>query len=278
MQIEFYSPTPEQAITPVSWNYEEVKTWLVQSLGRYRGIVYTPEMITDAKKDRAALNKLASAIDEARKAKKAQYLKPYEEFEGQAKELTKLIKDSAAEIDAQVKAFEEEKKQKKMDEIISMYALMIGNLLELVPYEKLHDPKWLNASVNMKTVEKELGEKIISISEGFEIIARLNLDEVILAQARSAYMRNFNIGEALEAADRAKAQRESLERYEKTLETPLREPQRAATADEVCREGKYTPEEESLVTVDFRVTTTREQLNKLKAFLNENGIKYGKVQ
>lgn len=67
MQIEIYNPEDGQALPPVKWNYDELKQQLTEGLAAYKGRVYTDDTITQAKKDRAALNKLATAIDDKRK-------------------------------------------------------------------------------------------------------------------------------------------------------------------------------------------------------------------
>ena len=111
MEIQIYNPTQGQPLPPVKWNYDEVRQWIKDGLARYEGLVYDESRMADAKKDRATLNKLAQAIDAKRREMKQLYLEPYEEFEAQAKELTVMVKDQAAQIDAQVKAYETQKKE-----------------------------------------------------------------------------------------------------------------------------------------------------------------------
>ena len=117
MQIEIYNPAQGEPLPPVRWNYEELKGQLVAALENYKGRIYTEETISEAKKGRAGRDKLAAAIDTRRKEMKARYLAPYEEFEAQAVELTGLVKQQAAEIDAQVKAFDEARKAEKLEHI-----------------------------------------------------------------------------------------------------------------------------------------------------------------
>ena len=107
MQIEIYNPTQGQPLPTIQWNYPELKQWVEDGLQAYKGVVYTEDMITQAKKDRATLNKLVTAIDTKRKEMKALYLQPYESFEKEAKGLISMIKEVSGEIDAQVKGYEE---------------------------------------------------------------------------------------------------------------------------------------------------------------------------
>ena len=110
MQMQIYTPEQGQPLPPIQWNYVELRKEICAGLEKYKGRVYTPETIGSAKADRATLNKLADAIDGKRKEMKKLYLAPYEEFEGQAKELVALIKEQSDAIDAQVKAYEEARK------------------------------------------------------------------------------------------------------------------------------------------------------------------------
>lgn len=274
MQIEFYAPTPDQAIQPVKWNYDELKAWITESLAKYKGLVYTDDNIAQAKKDRALLNKLVDAIDTARKEKKAQYLAPYEEFERQAKELAALVKEQSNEIDKQAKAYEEKQKAKKLDAIRAIYAEKIGNLAALVPYERLHDAKWLNVSVSMPSIETALTEKIDGITAALASIDALGLEKELAITIKTEYLASFNLPAALAMKDRIIAQREQLAKVEAA------QAQSTVTQSEAkpAESDNNTPEVQNASYVDFRVFYTHpEQLQKLKAFLNENGIRYGRV-
>ena len=100
---------------------------------------------------------------------KALYLRPYESFEAQAKELVGMVKAAVKEIDDQVKDYEATRKEEKRQSILEQYRAMIGDLAELVPYER-HNPKWLNVSVGMGAICQELGNKIDRITAGLAAI------------------------------------------------------------------------------------------------------------
>lgn len=280
MQIEIYSPANNQPLPPVEWNYTAVKQWVEDGLEAYKGRVYTEETIAMAKKDRANLNKLADAIDGKRKEMKAMYLRPYEEFEAQAKELTAMVKAQSAQIDAQVKAYDESRKQEKLERIkAELYTPMIDNLAGLVPYDRLHDPKWLNVTVSMATVSTELSGKIERIVSGLASIDTLNLAPDIAEQVKGVFLKHFDLAAALEERKRIEKQREELARYEA-----------AKTAPAV--EEKYTPIEpaeptatrfsdnntaEPIHTVVFRIRVTPTKLKLLGDFMKANGIRPERV-
>ena len=283
MQIVIYNPVHGEALPPVQWNYDEVKKWIEDGLANYKGVVYTPDTITQAKKDRASLNKLVDAIDAKRKEMKAHYLQPYEAFEAQAKELVAMVKTVSAEIDAQVKAFEAFKKEEKLNEIKALYQTMIGNLAGLVPYEKLHNTKWLNVTCSMSAVTEELGSKIDRISAGLASIDTLGLDDDLADRVKSRFLQDYDLAAALAEKDRIIREREELER--------IKAAQIAAQAEKPS-EQEYTPTnqevptpvksvcdgtEEKVHTITFRIHVTDSQLKLLGDFMWANGIRPERV-
>lgn len=292
MQIEIYNPAQGEPLPPVKWNYEELKAELIKALENYKGLVYTEATVTQAKKDRASLNKLAEAIDARRKEMKARYLAPYKEFEAQAKELTALVKKQASEIDAQIKTFDEARKAEKLEHIKSRYAEIMDNLVELVPYDKIHNPKWLNVAYSMGTIDMEIAERAEKVRSALVSIDALGLSPDMTEQIKRVYLDRLDLAAALAEKDRIERERQALADYEaakkaaeaskRILDTSDPEAFAKAKPGDVVRFGgpgcvSADPQNEAprLHVVDFRVWATAEQLGSLKAFLYDNGIKYG---
>ena len=103
----------EQKLGLLNWNFEELNQQLDSQLEKYRGMTFTDDQMPEAKKTRAALNKVAKEINDRKLAVKREFCAPYEQFEDQAKILIGKIKQVSGEIDQQVKDYEESKKQKK---------------------------------------------------------------------------------------------------------------------------------------------------------------------
>lgn len=278
MQIEIYNPAQGEPLPPVKWNYEELKGQLVAALESYKGRIYTEETISEAKKDRASLNKLAAAIDTRRKEMKARYLAPYEEFETQAVELTGLVKQQAAEIDAQVKAFDEARKAEKLEHCKALYAELLGDLADLVPYERLHNPKWLNVTTSMNAIEAEIIEKAENIRAAMVSIDALGLADDMAAQVKHVYLERLDLAAALAEKDRIERERQALATYETAKKAEPEKPAEQQTEAQPPEPAeKSTTAVPAMYTVDFRVWATAEQLAALKIFLIDNGVKYGKV-
>lgn len=281
MEIEIYNPSKGELLPPVRWNYEELKKSLTEALENYKGLIYTEDTINQAKKDRAGLNKLADAIDARRKEMKARYLSPYEEFEAQAKELTALVKRQASEIDAQVKAFEDAKKAEKLEHIKAKYTEIMADLVALVPYEKIHNKKWLNVTVKMSSIEAEIVEKAESIRAALASIDALGLPEDMAGRVKSVYLASLDLAAALAEKERIEREQQALADYEaakmQAAAKSIMHGVSAAAQIPMEALGYAADEAPDLMTVDFRIYATREQLAALKSFLIDNGIKYGRV-
>ena len=122
--MELTLKTDVRASVPeiIEFNYEELQAYLGERLEKYRTLVVAEDGIKAAKSDRAALNKLRSALEDSRKGVKADCLRPYESFEVKIKALTGMIEGAIQNIDTQVKGFEEAKKQEKRAKIEAFFA------------------------------------------------------------------------------------------------------------------------------------------------------------
>lgn len=292
MEIQISSPTPQSPLTPVVWNYPEIKKWLEDGLARYQGVVYTEDLISEAKADRAKLNKIADAIDTKRKEMKRFYLTPYEDFEKEAKDLVGMIKAVTDAIGIQIKACDERRKAEKLETIKVTYVHMICNLAQLVPYERLHDPKWLNASVPMSKVSQELGQKIDRITAGLTAIDNLGMEPDIDTTVRDVFLRTFDLATAMAERERILRQREEMTRYQATRAAQAAEVQTNVRANAHPVTPEQTPPNapdatpakvggndsyEQIITVAFRIRVTKAQLDALGAFMRANNIRPERV-
>ena len=287
MEIQILTPTKSQPLPPIQWNYQEVKAWILDGLARYKGVVYTEAQIAEAKKDRAQLNKLVQALETKRREMKQTYLRPYQNFEAEANELVGLVKEQSTEIDAQIKAYDERRKQEKLEKIIlELYTPMIDGLAALVPYEKLHDPRWLNVTCSVNTIGTEMAQKIERIVSGLDAIDKMNLDDALAEQTKGLFLKNFDLAAAIKETERILEQRAALERLRADAEA-----KRSAVPDNPPA-PKYTQPEpaepartrysndntaEPLHTVVFRIRVTAAQLNGLGAYMKANNIRPERV-
>ena len=158
---------------------------------------------------------------------------------------------------------------------------MIGDLAEAIPYEKLHDPKWLNVTVNMTAISEALAEKIERIRSGFAALNKLDVPPDVLHQIHAEFAKNFDLAEAIAAKDRIMDERETMMLYARHLEaqnaTKTTQVNGSMDSEKSAEAWETAHNDEPVMQLDFRAWVTRSQMLALREFLNTNNIKYGKV-
>jgi hypothetical protein len=160
----------------------------------------------EAKKDRAALNHAEKNVADQYAALKKAYEKPLVGIETNIKQIRDAIKTASGNVDKAVKVYESLQKTKKKTEIDDYFA---SKKFELVPLEKLFDPKWLNKTKEMYEVRQELDAKITSIYRDIELLEKIPEHGVA---AKAFYLEKLDIAEALRQVEALKANAEKLAR------------------------------------------------------------------
>lgn len=155
-------------------NFDELKSALQEQLAVYKTIVYTPETIKAAKKDKAALNKLKKAIEDRRKEIKKIYMEPYTVVEAQAKELVALIDEPLRLIGNFIAQEEEQEKAARRADIEAFYrraAAPLGDLAETVFHSPaFYEKSWENKSTAVKVWQDAITEKVSAASRDISTI------------------------------------------------------------------------------------------------------------
>lgn len=195
MEFRLINPTEDGFLRRIQWNKEELEAAVRAKIAGYENVVYTEENIKAAKNDRAELNKLIKAIEERRKQVKNIINEPYAVFEAELNEITALINEPVALIDQQVKAFEEKQKEEKKEAIKATYDENIGDLAEVLPFEKIFDSRYLNQTYKLVTAQKEIVDKIDTVKTDLETID--SLDSKYKLNAKDVYIKTLDLGKAL---------------------------------------------------------------------------------
>lgn len=191
--MEFVVTGLEQLPQQIDGNFEELKKSLEDDLQKYNSIVVTPDSITAAKKTRADLNKLKTAIDNRRKEIKSEWCRPLTEFESKVKELLSLVDKPIAVIDNQIKVFDNLRIEEKRVALMGCYSSNIGELE--IPFEKLVDPKWKNVTADIDKLRSDLKEKISRCKSDIKIIEKTC--GAYVAACQQKYLDTLNISDAL---------------------------------------------------------------------------------
>lgn len=284
---------PYQKIDSIEFNYLQLKTELADKLVKYKGTTYDDSAISLAKKDKANLNKLKTAIEDKRKEIKKELLEPYEIFQVQIKDIISMIDKPILEIDTQIKACDEKVKADKQAEIQFYFNEVIGDLANILKLDRIFNDRWLNVTYNMKNIKEEIDEAIKRTNDDLEVIKGLNsefntelMSEYLSTLDLSSVLRRKTLLEerkkALERLERKKQEQELLKNestVNKCTQEQTKDSQSTIYSNEQQADVKndLNAPTENLIKLDFRVWGTQEQINSLKEYLKEKNIKYGRV-
>lgn len=274
----------------ISFNYEELKAELTEKVAFYETLVYTDDQVKDAKADRATLNKLKKTLNDERIRREKEYMQPFNEFKAQVNEIIGIIDKPIAVIDKQVKEFEDQKKANKQNAIEELFATI--GFQNFVTLEKIWDPKWLNASVSMKSIEEQMRSRMYQI--GDDVLTLHNLPEFGF-EATEVYKQTLDINKAIkeaqrmaeitkakaEAAAKKKAAEEARKAEEERKAQEIKEEQRVIVPPEPHEQAVTPPEpvqsadstQERMV-VRFEVLLTTEDAYALKEFFKSRSIEF----
>ncbi len=272
----------------IDFNYEELKAELTSKVSFYETLVYTDDQIKDAKADKANLNKLKRALNDERIRREKEYMQPFNVFKAQVNEIIGIIDKPIAVIDEQVKAFDEKRKAEKQKAIEELFATI--GFQNFVTLEKIQDPKWLNASVSMKSIEEQMRSKMYEIGNGVLTLSQL---PEFGFEATEVFKETLDINKAISEAKRmseiakAKAEAEARRKAEEERKTQEKaaEEQRAVMAQAMTppENVQPAPVEESQpepqkMVVKFEVELTTDDAAALREFFQSRNITFRAIK
>ncbi len=264
-------------------NAAEVRRQLSDALDKYRNLVVTEDTVDDAKSTLANLRKQMELIDSQRKDVKKNWDKPLKAFEVDVKKLVEEFTAVIEPIAAQVKSFEETEKRNKENSLRLVYETEIGEEhLSYRPWESVFDPKWTNRTAKRDKIVDELKKIADRVKDEVRAIRMLGSEfEVSLLDY---YAKCHDLTAAISYNERLKIQKQvnEAQRQSQALQEKPKSETRADMTPEPQKPVETilepsTDEDEETVSIAFRVECTKSQLQKLKEFLVENKIKYGKA-
>lgn len=266
---------PEQ----ITWNYDEIKTELAEKIQKYETLVYDEDQIQEAKKDRAALKKLQTALNDERLRREREYMKPFQVFKDQVNEIREIIDKPIKIIDEQLDGYEEDRKRKKREEIGAYWA-QENKHPDWITLPLIFQDKWLNASYSMTQIKKDIDSKVGQINydmETLEMLPEYSFEAVEIY--KTTLDMNKAIAEGQRLADIQK-RKEEAEKAEKELMAKVEEEEAEAIMADMEAEASPAPEqkEEKKMMVRFEVELTVDQAKELRAFFQERGIRFWAMQ
>lgn len=288
----------EKTLGSLTTNAIQIRDMVKAALPMYDIYNYNDENIDQAKKDKAALNKAAKALNAKRLEIEKEFMKPFGEFKEIVNETVRLIGECSAKIDMVVKQNEQQYKDKKLTDIRTYFDGMNANLVD---FKKVFKEAWLNKTVSMKAVCTDIDLILKRIDQDVETLRTFGVDFDVL---RTYYMDTLNIASTIQYANRLKEQRERAKAAEEARIKAEQEKKAAEEAQmkeeaERAKQNSVNPFararqhvtnespafveqakalEPELLTRTFTVTTTRENIIALGDFMNDNNIDFDKIE
>lgn len=291
-EIKIIIENPEQGIS----NYEPIKAHAQELAAVYGGLIVDQDAIKDAEKDRAMLRKMAKQASDLRIKIQREHAAKIAKVVDQLSEVSGIFTDAAAKIDGQVKAYDEQRKAARREEIKAIYADEIGEFAEMMPLASLARPQWENKSTTDKAIRDDINAAVINARQAVETIRGFGSKHE--AAILSAYFENRNMMDALAAKKRleemdAAMERRAAEEAERKAAAEDEEKAKAEawkknapvfvgpSAEPITGEvepiaPEITPEETGEV-FDFRFAVrnvTQTQIGALVEFLENGGFDY----
>lgn len=184
-------------------NFDALEAHVRKTVEAYDGATYDltkKENIAEAKHDRSYLNGIKKEIEERRKAVKREYSKPLEAFERRCKQITAIIDESTDAIKAQLDEAEQARKDALYSRLQQHYEEFAGLLAPVVPYERLHEPQWLNKTFGEIKAQQALEAKVSDVARDWETLKAQQEAMPHYADAEREFFRTLDLGAALNAA------------------------------------------------------------------------------
>ena len=179
----------EKTLGSLTTNARQIRDIVMANLPKYDISNYNDDNIDQAKKDKAALNKAAKALNAKRLEIEKEFMKPFGEFKEVVNETVKLIGDCSAKIDVVVKQNEQQYKDKKKATIKNYFDGMNTNLVD---FNKVFRPEWLNKSVSLRAVCSDIDSIFAKVENELSTLQDFGEDFDVL---RTYYMDTLNTEE-----------------------------------------------------------------------------------
>lgn len=191
-----------------------------------------------AKKYRAAVNAVKEPIEEQRKAAKKKYKDLLKTFDKTIGEITAPIDKLSDEYKAEIDRYDGECRKRRLTALKGHYYDLAGEMGPLVPYERIADDKWLNASFGEVKAKNIIERRVGELLHQFKFVNGLDYaDESEKAWAVAWWTRTLPMDSG-EVAAAVAAHREEVAKaaalvstYEQAME-PAPEPEPEPLPDE----------------------------------------------
>lgn len=253
----------------VFYQLETIGNFIREQLKDIDNLECTEENKKEVRKRKQEITATKNLLEDKRKEIKNKILEPYNIFNKKYEEEVKgQLEDAEKKLDNKVKSIENEQKEEKINRLKTFFKNYQQDL-HIESYSNFDDIGLnVTLSASDKSLEKQILDYCNKVEQDLKLIELEDYKDEILVEYR-------------DVKDYAKAKINVFERHKKLEEISNKEVKRIENlkvdkVNEEKIEEITSPVEidEELITVSFEVTTTKDNIRKIKQFLIENNISY----
>lgn len=145
-------------VSPIKHNLSIIEEYAKDLKEFWQPVVFTADQVDKAKDVRANVNKLVKKVADLRKEKVAEYKQPIDDFESTAKATEKILKETADLLGQKIDVFVKLEQNRKQAEINNLIEVILSDeLYKEIKFEEIvQNPKWLNKTYTMTTIETDI--------------------------------------------------------------------------------------------------------------------------
>lgn len=286
IQPSFCLAQPVEDLIPkaIGFNKEELIENVEQMCSFYDNVVYTDDNISELKSNIASLRKLDKALNDERIRVVKVYMQPADSFKSQVDEVRAVIAKRLTAAVAIEREFEEQRLQRKKDIITDIYDANIGEFCDLIPLDKIFNPKWLNVGSSEKAITAEIKKTVDNAKNALITIETLH--SPFESRLKAYYFRTLDLGSAILENERLKDEQERIEAMKArqlAREAEIKAQSNDAVQAEVI-ETVDAPQEQPTeiherkikVTLEFELTT--DEARALMEYINKNNLAFKRLK
>lgn len=286
----------------ISMNFDEVKASLAETVAKYKGIIVTEDGLQDCKATQKELAGLRIKIDNYRKEVKKEMSKPIEHFEGQCKELIKLVEEAETPIKKGILVFDNAKKEEKRQAALTIIADVVKEhqLSEKYANQVNVLDKYMNLTAKPSEVKRDVEQRVyLLLQEQNKELEMLQILKDTIENANKGIktplkledfqnLINMNMptsriiqeinkrAELIKEAEKPKPVEAPAPVTEEVKQEPVKEeaPQQMAPTPELQK----PVEDEPQYFVEMRVVGTKAVIAQLGQYLRDNNYNYTKLK
>lgn len=255
---------------------QQIKAAVLSKVEKAMSLVCTEDTVKTVKEVRANLNKELKFWEDKRKEVKNAVMTPYDEFEAVYKEcVSDIYKKADTELKGKIDSVETGLKEQKTAEVKAYFEEYLTSKAITMPLTFECANINITLSASMKSLKEQAKAFIDRVCDDLALIETQEYKDEIYHEYNTSFFLNVSgaitsVVNRRKAIEEAKAREAELQVKAKAEEKAIEQVAEALTAPTV----ETAPEQETILTVNFKVRGTKSQLKALKEFLNNGGYEY----